>query len=613
MTPGEDLAGESGFKKAVTARLQEYNRNHNRRTSKLDTFNNIRGNRSLVPERTQENELKEEEEQFRCRINPEGTFKKFWETSKFVLLIFVLLYLPVKVAFIHDKGTILNVLEKFIDFIFFLDIILSFFTPVYVGVEMVFSLKEIAKAYLKGWFLADLLSIIPFEEIVSLFNGANNKLAFLAKLSKSLRLLRLLKLVRLFKAFDFTNADNYLLKIMNKHFKGTVTALLLPNMILMIFTIHLFSCVWYFFATLDESNLNWVVMNNFSNRGLFDLYIISFYFVIQTFTSCGYGDIQSYKNIEIVFRIVVMFAGVFLYGIFSGRIVDYRSLKMAQEEIIVNKEQALERIHKKYGLRSVLYHNLLEKFRTDKTEQKRPYDFSNLLPEDRDKFDHCKFRSKFSGHALFPGGEEFKRFVLDLGHLLVKKNFNEGEIIYNQGEPPVYFYILVSGRVSFLMNLIDLVKILEVRKGYFGEYELIAQKNRQHTVVASSNCTVYQMEPLDFKKFFLTDTQDTKLRDDFIEMANFRHETLMKVQEEFNFLVRRKVFWKLLLRGRKKKKGEMNKLIKSTKNEVKRIRQKRKTLHLNNQASRIGTQGPSNQLNQVVPKGSVEKAYQRIE
>ena len=148
-------------------------------------------------------------------------------------------------------------------------------------------------------------------------------------------------------------------------------------------------------ATLDETNTNWVVINHFSNKPDFDLYIISFYFVIQTFTSCGYGDILSVLQIELVFRMVVMLAGVFLYGIFSGRIVEYRSAKMVEQERVAKKTQALEQIAKNYSLNSILYHSVLEQLNDTKKEKKRTYDFSNLAQEDLDTFEHYKFLSKF--------------------------------------------------------------------------------------------------------------------------------------------------------------------------------------------------------------------------
>ena len=52
----------------------------------------------------------------------------------------------------------------------------SFLTPIYVNHELVYSKKVIAKHYLKSWFATDLLSIIPFEEIMKITQPENENL-----------------------------------------------------------------------------------------------------------------------------------------------------------------------------------------------------------------------------------------------------------------------------------------------------------------------------------------------------------------------------------------------------------------------------------------------------
>jgi hypothetical protein len=507
--------------------------------------------------RRQKNESQRDpnDDLLKFRVNPEGNFKKFWESLKFVLLIYTFLYLPVKVAFIEDSSIYMYVMDKFIDAIFFIDIILTFLTPVYVKIEMVFGLKEIAWEYITGWFFIDVIAMIPFEDIVSSMD-VNDKITFLAQMSKILRLLRLFKLMRLFKAFDFTNADNYFLKVMESKFKGTVVYLLLPNLMLMTFTIHFFSCFWYLLATLDDSNDNWVVINHFQDEPPFDLYIISFYFVIQTFTSCGYGDIYSHLNIELIFRIIVMFFGVFLYGIFSGRIVDYRSQKMTDEEHLAKKIQALERINSRFGLSTVTFQSILEKLSETKSEEKKRYDFSNLTPEELDRFEHYKYISKFSGNKLFPQAEEYSRFVLELGRMMTERNYNKDQVIFNHGDPAVFFYIIRKGKVRLLNKQLELIPIYEIRNGFFGEYEIIFGTTRQYTAVAETDCQLYLVDIINFKRFFLTEAKDLDFREAFIIAAHVRMNAVHKAQADFDFFMRRKMFWKIVLReSRSKHKG----------------------------------------------------------
>ena len=504
-----------------------------------------------------------EDKMFKWRINPDGIFKKVWETTKFCLLLYTLLYLPTKVAFIDDNNFVLLYwIDKGIDVIFVSDIFLTFFTPVYVKVDMIISLKDIAKNYISGWFFLDVISVLPFEDFMTLIGRKSTSVELLAGLTKAFRLMRLMRLIRLFKAFDFTNADNYFLKFMDTHYKGTIVGLLLPNIMLMTFTIHFFSCCWYLLATLDETNQNWVVINKFSNKSDFDLYIISFYFVIQTFTTCGYGDIESIMNIELVFRIVAMLAGVFLYGIFSGRIVEYRSNKMADEELLAKKTEALEYIKNQYSLTDILFRSILEKLNEKKPSKRKEYDFRNLTIEDRDSFDYYRLKSKFSKLSLFPKHLLYQRWVLSLGRILTEKHFKKDQVIFNHYDPPVYFYIIMSGSIRYMMNKLELVPIMEINKGYFGEWELIKNYNREFTAIAKTDCVMFVLEIGQFKEMFLLNSQEDSLCEEFHLMAENRNKILHKAQRDFEFFFRRKIFWRMALRGKtKKRKGKIEKLF----------------------------------------------------
>ena len=121
------------------------------------------------------------EEPPRCYIDPEGIFKKIWETFKFVLLIYCFITVPLKFAFaeISDNQKFYLV-DKIVDILFFIDMAVSFLTPIYVNHELVYSKKVIAKHYLKSWFATDLLSVIPFEEIMKITQPENENLQTLA-------------------------------------------------------------------------------------------------------------------------------------------------------------------------------------------------------------------------------------------------------------------------------------------------------------------------------------------------------------------------------------------------------------------------------------------------
>lgn len=53
------------------------------------------------------------------------------------------------------------------------------------------------------------------------------------------------------------------------------------------------SCLWYFSAKFDNlSPETWIVRNRLENSSDVKIYIVSFYFILMTITTVGYGDIS---------------------------------------------------------------------------------------------------------------------------------------------------------------------------------------------------------------------------------------------------------------------------------------------------------------------------------
>jgi potassium voltage-gated channel Eag-related subfamily H protein 7 len=107
-----------------------------------------------------------------------------------------------------------------VDFIFFIDMILTFFTSITdpYSFEEVTSKKIIAKSYLSLWFWVDFVSILPFDALASYGNESQPhdhaaeeepkvmrnaqymaRIVRFAKIGKIIRLMRLLKIFKIMK------------------------------------------------------------------------------------------------------------------------------------------------------------------------------------------------------------------------------------------------------------------------------------------------------------------------------------------------------------------------------------------------------------------------------
>jgi len=89
--------------------------------------------------------------------------------------------------------------------------------------------------------------------------------------------------------------------------------------VVILLTVHILACMWITFATID-TNSNWLkskfgdekVSNNLA-------YTMSFYFVLTTVTTVGYGDISATNYAERIFCIFLLFVGVITFAYASGQ------------------------------------------------------------------------------------------------------------------------------------------------------------------------------------------------------------------------------------------------------------------------------------------------------
>jgi CRP/FNR family cyclic AMP-dependent transcriptional regulator len=87
--------------------------------------------------------------------------------------------------------------------------------------------------------------------------------------------------------------------------------------------------------------------------------------------------------------------------------------------------------------------------------------------------------------------------IEQLAESLTKRTFSEGDVILNQGERGVDFYVIGEGAVNYSVNGKD------VGSGgpgdYFGELALVNNRPRAATVTAATDVTAYGMIRLDFR------------------------------------------------------------------------------------------------------------------
>ena len=137
----------------------------------------------------------------RRTIKPNGRFLRIWDRMMVLTLIWVATLTPFEVSFVpsHTPNWTLFVINRMVDCLFLVDIVLSFCIPFRKspkeGGRWVYSSRAIARNYLKSWFLLDAITAVPVDVIVLALELDPSSL--LAKAGRALRLLKLARLVRL--------------------------------------------------------------------------------------------------------------------------------------------------------------------------------------------------------------------------------------------------------------------------------------------------------------------------------------------------------------------------------------------------------------------------------
>ena len=115
----------------------------------------------------------------------------------------------------------------------------------------------------------------------------------------------------------------------------------------------------------------------------------------------------------------------------------------------------------------------------------------NLELKDRRLLEDCLFNHFFL-RAL--DNKSIKEIIKEMSLYYVKP----GKIIFKQGAPSGFFYILRQGTCEIILNG---KAIKQIKKGdCFGDTSLMYNTNRDYTVVAKEDCFMWTMEKRNFKK-----------------------------------------------------------------------------------------------------------------
>ena len=417
-------------------------------------------------------------------ISPETHPIFIFDTLLLLCTIFGSFYLPLYIAqskcFCSYVPKPIEYVLFFYEFINIIDIFISFFRAYYnFEFALIKKTERIVIHYLKTYFFPDLFAAIPFYTIsyylcnhykekpdsnICFYNGIDLKYNVI-KMALGLKLIKLLKVLHK-KA---NRGINYFYDVISENYTLEKTIKMLLFTIWIIMGFNFFICYHIYIGL--QSYPNWILKTNNQDASFMTIYITSFYFLIATITSVGYGDITCISLSETLYQIIILTIGVIAYSWIVSTIGNYVK-KETRAAIKYNKDiSLLEEIRISYPKMSFKLYNKIHKHLETVSHQQEKLD-TNLLVTNlpytlKNQIMFIIYGNIIKKFIFFKDCEN-SDFILRVLTSFIPLTTKKGAIILQEGEIIDNIVFVREGRLS-LVATIDLDNPLLSIDNYLGE------------------------------------------------------------------------------------------------------------------------------------------------
>ena len=430
----------------------------------------------------------EDEKDNNFYFKPDGNYILILDFIILVTSLLNLVFLPIYLSVLpfNKKNLIEDFIFIFTDIIFIIDLISGFFKA-YINFDenLIKNNVSIIQNYLKTWFLLDFLCGIPVYSILNeLKNKSENnnyyKNCYFDYSGRNLySLFEMIKLLKLIKVFK----DNVARKKIKQKIKKINFFYYREDFIKQVFIfisiLNLSSCLFIFSARNNYPN--WIINTKMNIHNYISIYICSFYYIITTITTVGYGDIEICSMGERIFEILFLIIGTCLYSWMLTSASNYIK-KMNEKNIkFEQKLEILNEIKANYPLMSSdLYRRLYKLLYYKKCHREvdkniiinsLPYSIRNDLLIQM----YFPIISNFKFFSYFGNSE----FIIEIVSVLKPLVGIKGDLLINEGDYVEDIIFNKSGILS-LEIYIDLNNPDEFIKEYLIKYNLDKSKNKEN-------------------------------------------------------------------------------------------------------------------------------------
>ena len=339
-----------------------------------------------------------------------------------------------------------EIADWIMDTIFLTDMLLSFRTAYpEVGGALVTVPDMIARKYLRGFFIIDCLSTVPFDKLAAaLANGEASNSAKSMKFVRIARMVRLAKLLRLMRVSKLLgDLQDNLLEVDPSFFRGLTMVMILTVLA------HFFGCFWNLFTEPVED----------ASRG--ENYLRGVYWAFTTMTTVGYGDITAGRadgEASRLYVTVIMILGATVFGYIVG---SASTLATAENDATTLRDAKMASLAFYFDEKSVsssLRHSITSfmEYKVDVSSVFDEDDLLNALPVNlRDELVLFMRREAADYINMLAPDKCEPDLVVLLARHMTPYCCTDGNCVYHPDEVSHSLYFVLQGHCLFVERLAD--------------------------------------------------------------------------------------------------------------------------------------------------------------